>query len=525
MTLELRRGLLRRSRCTFLSSIATIATLAAGCHGSPSVTSAEGCASLASGTCAKEQACVPALFHFVFSDLSTCTTLVERQCEASLAAPHTGATPALAAQCGQAFAAVNCEQFLANGPAVCQPHGGTIQTGGACGDPWQCASGRCLVTTGQCGKCVDAVQAGGVCTTSDSECADGLACSSIDSSGVGTCIALVPLGETCTPAQPCAGLGFCDLPTASASTGTCRKPPEAGESCAGPGMICDYFKGAECNPSTNVCQNIAAIVQPGAPCGWIGGQFIECNGICPLDSSNTGSCAAFDPSAAEGQPCSETPPVNCDLGLKCVGGVCTIPDPALCGGPGSSGDADADAGQSASGPAGDIWDGGLADSQLPDHINIDVCANTSQDAGGDQSAANSACFGCCQNNGFQASAIIEGRCVCDTFPQGSETTVCAQQAASVDVCQACCQTAGYNGYGFSGNSAAPPVPAAPPAPVLPAPPPARSSCTCYGLTDSVSCAGTLNASAPAAACQLCCLQHGFIGSGFSNLGTAFCTCM
>ena len=154
-----------------------------------------------------------------------------------------------------------------------------------------------------------------------------------------------------------------------------------------------------------------------------------------------------------------------------------------------------------SNPGNAIWDGGLADAQLPDHINVDICASSSRDADADPTTG---CFSCCTNNGFRLGAVIEGRCLCDTFPR--DPTVCAQAAASGDTCLACCQTASYEGAEFSDDSAG-------------------RSCSCTGLTDPVSCESTATAPNPYPTCQLCCLEKGFIEVMFFELPAPVCTCL
>ena len=358
-------------------AIGAAAMCAMACGGGSSIIAGQACATFAAKACAKIQACEPAIFA-LFGDSSGCPPFYQAQCQDMARAPQSGYTPSVVSACAAAIETVACAELNINPPA-CQPHGGTIQLGGGCGVDWQCATGRCSASpAGECGTCVEQIAKGGACEGNG--CVGGLVCAP-DATGAETCLAPVPLGGTCFSPQVCPSNAYCKQASPSTTEGICSLLPSAGQACDSISQICDYFHGVECNPSTLVCQNIGGTAQPGAACGWIAGQFIECLGVCsPSGSGVESTCMAVDPAPSDGQACVASGP-SCAIGLQCLGGVCTDPGPTTCGGLGPPPDAGArDA--AASAPPFDIWDGGLADAHLADTINVETCAgvDTSFDA-------------------------------------------------------------------------------------------------------------------------------------------------
>ena len=293
------------------------------------------CSALADAYCAKFEACAPALALFFFGDGTTCADYIGAQCDISARAPGTGFTSAIARACIRETGDASCDRFLA-GDLVgtsCGPHGGAVHAGGACGDDWQCASGKCSATPSDsgCGVCLARVPSGGVCTRD--ECEPGLDC--VFGAATGTCLPPYPAGGSCDSTRSCAAGTICQRQSANSDRGLCQPPRRVGESCS-PGVIaCDYLHNAQCNPGTNVCELPAATIQPGQPCGWINGHYDFCYGTCAQASPSalSGTCVGLDPVVAEGLPC--TPADRCALGTSCSNGLCSPRNPSMCSAPGS----------------------------------------------------------------------------------------------------------------------------------------------------------------------------------------------
>ena len=485
--------------------IGAVATFAAACGGGSGVTAAQACAEYAKTLCAKFQTCEPAAW-LVNPGASACEPENQARCLDTVRAPHSGYTPSVVSACAAAIGAATCADDYPNPPA-CNPHGGTIQTGGACGDDWQCASGWCSITTpGPCGLCVDRVAKGGACPLGGG-CTDGLFCQPGATGGVDSCQSPIPLGGTCIAGQHCSGNAYCKPASSSATQGICSSLlyPEAGQACDPVLQICDWPNGVECNPTTMVCQNTAGTVQPGAACGWIAGEYIACVGNCLPNQCGDGSTctAVVTQFVSEGQACGADAG-TCAVG-QCTGGVCTDPGPTTCGGSGPLPEAGAPY-TATSSPPFDIWDGGLVDASLADTINVEACAtvDVSVDAApGGRPEFPPACTTCCTNAGYQVATINDGRCICGAYPQGREATACAQPIASLGACSACCGDAGFSGAGFQGPSGD-----------------AGGICTCQGsFQDTVTCASAAADPNPTAACDLCCVRHSYASSAYYTQST------
>jgi hypothetical protein len=484
--------------------IGAAATIAAACGGGSGVTAQQACAELAKNVCAKFQTCPPV---FVGPNDSACEPSNQALCLDSVRAPHSGYTPSVVSACAAGIGAATCDDFYSTNPAACNPHGGTIQIGGACGDAWQCASGLCFSTTpGPCAICVEPVAKGGACDELGVPCASGLICGR-DETGQNSCQSRdVPLGGTCFW-DVCPGGAYCKLGSSSPTQGICSPLPEAGQPCDPVLQIC--ANDVECNPSTMICQSTGGTVQPGAACGWIAGQYIACVGsnCLPNQSGDGSTCTAVTQAVSEGQACGADGG-TCASGFQCIGGVCTDPGPTTCGGSGPPPEAGAPD-TATSTPPFDIWDGGLADASLADTINVEACAtvDVSVDAAsGVPLLFPPACSACCTNAGYQSAAINDGRCICVVYPQGREGTACAQAIASIGVCGACCNDAGFNGslQGPSGD--------------------AGDICTCLGIQDTVTCASAAEDPNPIAACDLCCVRNSYANYIYGSLGAAAGTC-
>jgi hypothetical protein len=195
-----------------------------------------------------------------------------------------------------------------------------VANGMACGDDWQCASGRCSVPAdAACGVCIVRAPAGSACRFED-DCDYGLACAS------NLCVPQGDLGAMCDGTHPCKFGTACK--TGDGGTrGTCGPTVGAGEACNSL-EDCALAQGLFCNPQTRLCQ-AASSAQPGGQCGLVGGTFVFCagsGGRCTAPAGTmTGTCPAI---VEPGGACSTTMP--CKIGSKCLNSVCTLPNPSTC---------------------------------------------------------------------------------------------------------------------------------------------------------------------------------------------------
>jgi hypothetical protein len=306
-----------------------LVALAAGCGSGVGIAAANACADYANKTCMAALRCEPGLVQYEYpGGLASCVSALTLGCQATVEAPQTGATTALYQQCGAAVAALTCDAYFTHptNPA-CRFHGGTIANGGACGDSWQCASGRCASTIGGvvCGTCVAQVALGGPCT--DIECADGLVCSaSAAGSTTRVCSQPVPAGGPCFDSTVCPGNTAC-----GAATGTCDPLPGDGQTCDIHSTFCDLSQSLLlCDPYQGVCQAPGGLVPPGQACGWLTttAPYAQCNGYCAINpGSNAGTCFS---ELAQGQTCTSAD--LCGVNLTCQSGVCLPLGPTACDG-------------------------------------------------------------------------------------------------------------------------------------------------------------------------------------------------
>jgi len=142
----------------------------------------------------------------------------------------------------------------------------------------------------------------------------------------------------------------------------------------------------------------------------------------------------------------------------------------------------------------------------PANVDAVACSNIGPEA--DATAINStnSCLDCCNAKGFPDSTFFENRCVCGKPLDDQGDIVCASMAATNDSCNACCRAAAYTGHGWLSA-------------------PGTTSCSCFGKSDAMVCAGALAAADPGAACTLCCLNHGYLDDDYEGFGTRVCRCI
>lgn len=214
--------------------------------------------------------------------------------------------PERARRCVDSYAQLTCDTLppdRAARDACAEVFTGTIAPGDACAFGEECASGACAREA-----CPDACCAG-VCVvprpTPDvgepctSLCVDGAFCN-VDA----VCQALLPEGAACTGPECAAGLYCAGLATSGG--GACTPLPRRGEACESP-----------CAELGSVCWQgtCAALGLPGAPCGDAGAcsLFYDC-------APDSATCTALP---TLGMSCSTT----CADGAYCEQGACVDQKP------------------------------------------------------------------------------------------------------------------------------------------------------------------------------------------------------
>jgi hypothetical protein len=138
----------------------------------------------------------------------------------------------------------------------------------------------------------------------------------------------------------------------------------------------------------------------------------------------------------------------------------------------------------------------------PANINVQVCSSIEEA----EFELSDECRECCNDNAYDASSEFDGRCICGNERVGPGGVSCEGQTASGEVCGACCTDAGFSGHSWVGGSG-------------------FASCSCFGQSDAKVCAAALEESDPAQACRVCCLNQGYLGMGYTGIGTPECRCV
>jgi hypothetical protein len=314
--------------------VLTLAAIAAAACSSASPTQA--CADVSNAVCAKIDSCAPAAISLIYGDKAACATRTASTCTAALAVKNTGDSAGNVEDCSKAYAALSCADALDNAlPKDCAHKPGTLGNGTACGTAGQCKSGVCQFDTTGCGKCIDAVAAGGNCDTT-TDCQSGLVCAAAsDTSAV--CITPAATGATCStklPIIPCQAGLVCD-------SGKCAAPLAANSACdpAVQPTLCDQAHGYFCTPRGTRCI-LALAAGTGAACGYDvqTGDYSYCSGsgFCGNVSQTTGMGTCTAP-AADGVACDLAngplcvPPAACTITTDGgTSGTCTTKDPSTC---------------------------------------------------------------------------------------------------------------------------------------------------------------------------------------------------
>lgn len=288
-----------------------------GSDAASSVTAAQASADAATAFCARIQSCAPAYLSIGYGDVATCNTRFAKSILPSIGANGSAATPAMLETCAKAIANASCGDLLSrNLPAECRKPG-TLADGSACATDDQCLNMRCKVAPNAvCGTCGSHAAAGASCAV-DEDCDFGAKCVN------GTCAAYGKQGDPCSATRPCRA----DL---ACRSGSCAAPAATGDACTA-FEECDVLHGVGCNPVTKKCEAFS-FAQPGNACGFVSSQIVVCQGpggdcVGATQQNPKGTCKA---PAADGAACDNTNGPLCASPAVCMGGICTLPDPAAC---------------------------------------------------------------------------------------------------------------------------------------------------------------------------------------------------
>jgi hypothetical protein len=260
---------------------------------------------------------------FGFTPMADEATLIERDtraCTLSWGAPGSRVGGAYWEACA-GLQEGNCDRQCTTYPR------GTRAAGAPCLHPAQCSTLACagiLVLdpdgtpnprTRACGTCAMPLREGEACVAGTDLCeagAPGLSCFR------GVCRARGGNGSSCDSRNDCAAPWVCT------SAGTCGEAMGAGEACV---TSKDCFGEFVCDPASKLCAN-PEYALAGEVCDddsrrcWIGACDMAAGattGVCPIVLPDGSLCDPSDRAQV------------CDAYAYCFGGVCQIPDPAICG--------------------------------------------------------------------------------------------------------------------------------------------------------------------------------------------------
>lgn len=251
---------------------------------------------LAVEECARRVRCDGAWFARLWDNVAQCDARTALQYKKMIESPNSGLTTAWASGCATALAADTCADER---PAACNIPSGKGSAGASCVSGADCdATSHCAVrpigTSKQyplCGTCeprpVTAPRA------KVGEACGGTTYCETGTCRAGICRAYVPTGGACDDLKPC----DTNIDRCEGSVCTARQYAKAGE----------------------VCGKLA------------GGTTIFCGGAATCSDrdgmSEMGRCI---PPAEDGRACDTSIGPGCLPPARCVSGVCSIPDVAVC---------------------------------------------------------------------------------------------------------------------------------------------------------------------------------------------------
>jgi hypothetical protein len=272
----------------------------------------EACLRVATARCRKYSECRPRWLQANLGDVDTCVTqYAATLCQNRLGIEGTSDTPATLEACTTALTAATCAQFLDNDVAViaCLSLPGALPTGAVCGTAAQCQTTNCEVPAGaECGTCGGPLRTAGAPCTTGNQCEKNLQCFNR------VCALPGGVGATCTNSFGCRYPLSCMVDR-------CEESANAGESCAT--KPCNDRNGLFCD--SGVCREWQ-LAGTGEVCNYFDFRFCSRGGAC----SNTGGDGTCVAAAAVGEPCNNSNGPFCLAWTQCVGGVCKIPNPAMC---------------------------------------------------------------------------------------------------------------------------------------------------------------------------------------------------
>jgi hypothetical protein len=330
-----------------LAAIAGALGLSLACGGTTATTSGSACGDYFDAEFGSTASCPGAVIPPA-SEVARLRPRFVSACGDVIGEPGSAVTASALEACVAAIKADPC-QALDDTRGPCFFEYGTGAAGVACAEDSQCASGSCSAqsetadggTTGSCGVCapvvavgapcegtcganaecgpapsgdsticvaITVVAAGGACTGSGQECAEGLVC---NPSGV--CAAPGGAGAPCVFSEECQAPLTC--PSGASGQTTCQPGAAAGAACT---------SSSDCQPGLGcgAGQTCVAMtwVSAGQPCNATASCLV---GGCPATGTTTsGTCPTV---IADGQPCSEgDSTTTCDTFATCTGGVCVL---------------------------------------------------------------------------------------------------------------------------------------------------------------------------------------------------------
>jgi len=277
------------------------------------------CAFYAERDCARWQACNAPDVRFFYGDIATCKERSALSCVSRLAATGTNETPSNVVQCAKAVAGLPCESYLdfERWPESCTIPPGNLQDGTGCVAPVQCQSGHCAISNKEaCGVCKTVSRAGETCSA-PSDCLYLMPCVN------GVCVPHPNLGEPCDAGERACVAGSACRNIDASGLGICEKLLPADAACdpqAPAGEECDYTQWYACDTRTRTC--LPTLDRPGG----IGAKCVaksDCDGVSFCEDQ---LCKARP---RDGELCVAGVK-DCVFPARCIGGICTMRDPAVC---------------------------------------------------------------------------------------------------------------------------------------------------------------------------------------------------